>query len=64
MVDLKLSDLFILVSSDSNELCLLEYVSSEGSHMNPAQIVASDDVETRLILVHRVENRLKISVRR
>ena len=56
---LKLNYLFILVSSDRDELCLLEYVSPESRVGKLHDVVGTDQVETRLVLVHRVQDGLK-----
>ena len=51
--------LFILVSCDCNELGFLEDVSAERRVGKLHDVVGADQVETRLILVHRVQDCLK-----
>ena len=58
MIDLQLSDLLILISRHSNELGLLEHVGPEGGVGQLEDVAGSDQVEPRLVLVHRVEDGL------
>jgi len=52
------SHLFILVGCHCNELSLLEDVGVERAVGQPVQVIGLDEVKARLILVHRVEDRL------
>ena len=58
MIDLELRDFFVLVSRDGDELRLLEDVSAEGAPGQLEHVVGAHDVETRLVFVHRIQNRL------
>ena len=58
VIDLQLSDLLILISRYSNELGLLEHVGPEGGVGQLEDVVGSDQMEPRLVLVHRVEDGL------
>ncbi len=51
--------LFILVGRDRDELRLLEHISPEGGVGQLEDVVGPDQVEPRLVLVHRVENGLQ-----
>ena len=59
MIDLQLSDLLILISRHSDELGLLEHVGPEGGVGQLEDVAGSDQVEPRLVLVHRVEDGLQ-----
>ncbi len=52
------SHLLILIGCDSDELRLSEYECSELAPWQLENIVGFDDMKARLVLVHRVENRL------
>jgi len=53
--------LFILVCGDGDELGFLEDVGSEGAVGQLEDVVGPDQVEPRLVLVHRVQDRLQQS---
>lgn len=46
------SYLFILIGSDSNELCFREDVSPEGAVRELHYIIGSHNVESRLVFMH------------
>lgn len=50
--------LFVLISGYCNELHFFEYICAEMTVWQLRQVPTSNNVEARLILVHRVENRL------
>lgn len=50
---------FILVSCHSNELRLFEDVRPEGGVRQLQDVVGSHQVEPGLVLVHRVQDRLR-----
>ena len=52
MIYLELCDLLILIGSHSNELRLLEHVRPEGGVGQLQDVIGSDQVEPRLVLVH------------
>ena len=58
MVDLELGDLLVLVGRDGDELRLLEHVGAEGAPGQLQHVVGADDVEARLVLVHRIQDGL------
>lgn len=51
--------LFILIGSDSNELCFREDVSPEGAVRELHYIIGSHNVESRLVFMHWVQYCLK-----
>ena len=59
-IDLKgiLSNFFILISRHSDELALFEDVRPEGGVGQLKDVACSHQVEPRLVLVHRVQDRL------
>ena len=59
MIDLELSDLLVLVGRDSDELGFLEDVSPERRVRQLQDVVGANQVKARLVLVHRVQDRLK-----
>ena len=59
MIDLELSDLLVLVGRDSDELGFLEDVSPERRVGQLQDVVGANQVKARLVLVHRVQDRLK-----
>ncbi len=58
VVDLELGDLLILVGRDGDEFCLLENVGPECRVGKLEDVVGSNQVESRLVFVHRVEDSL------
>ena len=58
MINLELSDLLVLIGRHSDELRLLEDVGPEGGVGQLEDIASSDQMEPRLVLVHRVEDGL------
>ena len=59
VVDLELGDLLVLVGGDGDELGLLEDVRPEGGVGQLDDVVGSDEVKSRLVLVHRVQDGLQ-----
>ena len=55
-----MTHLFILIGCHSDEGCLLERVRVEGRPAHAEDVVSLNDVDTWLVLVHRVEDDLKI----
>ena len=60
MLFFKKTYLLILVSGHSDERRLLEDVRAERAVGQLQDVVRSDEMEPRLILMHRVQDRLKI----
>ncbi len=54
------SHLFVLIGGDSDELGLLEHERVELAPWQLDDVVLLDDVEARLVLVHRVEYGLRV----
>lgn len=50
--------LVVLVGSDSYEVSLWEDVGTEGAVWELQDVIGSDDVEARLVLVHGVQDGL------
>ena len=59
MVNLHLSDFLVLVSCDPDEGCLLEHVGPEGRIGKLEDITGPHKMESRLVLVHRVQDGLQ-----
>ena len=59
VVDLELGDLLVLVGGDGDELRLLEDVRPERGVGQLDDVVGSDQVKSRLVLVHRVQDGLQ-----
>lgn len=59
VIDLELRDFFVLIRGDGDELGLFVDVSSEGGDWDACNVVASDNVKSGLVLVHRVQYRLE-----
>ncbi|GFW31480.1 hypothetical protein TNCV_1288271 [Trichonephila clavipes] len=55
--------LFVLISSDCDEFCLLEDVRPEGGIGKLQDVVRPHQVEPRLVLVHRVQDCLRYQQR-
>jgi len=55
VVDLELRDLLVLVGRDGNERRLVKRVSVERVPAHAEDVVRLDDVDPRLVLVHRVQ---------
>lgn len=53
------TNLFILIGGDCDELGLLEDVRPEGGVWQLQDVVGADQVEPRLVLMHRVQYRLR-----
>ena len=58
VIDLEFGDLLVLVGGDSDELALLENVGAEGGVGQLEDVACAHQVEPRLVLVHRVQDRL------
>lgn len=54
-----MTNLVILVGSDSNEISLREHVGSERAVWEFQYVVGSHNVKSRLVFVHGVKYRLK-----
>lgn len=54
--------LMVLVGGDGDEGCLMKHVSAVGCVLRPKGVVlvGLDDVEPRLVLVHRVQDDLSV----
>lgn len=50
---------FVLVCGDCDELCLVEDEGSEGAVGETVEVTRLHEVKARLVLVHRVEDRLR-----
>ena len=59
VVYLQAGDLLVLVGSDGDELRLLEGEGAELFERQPGNVVCPHYVEAGLILVHRIEDRLR-----
>jgi len=63
VVDLELSDLFVLVGGDSYERRLVKRVCVECVPSHTEDVVRLDNVDPRLVLVHRIQNDLYIDTK-
>ena len=63
VVDLQLRHFLVLICCDCDELALLEHVGPEGGVGELEDVAGPDQVEPRLVLVHRVQDRLRIKVK-
>jgi hypothetical protein len=59
VVNLQLGDLLVLIGCDSNEVALLEHVGPECGVGELHDVTGPHQVEPGLVLVHRVQDRLK-----
>ena len=59
VIDFELGDLLVLVGGNGNEFGLFEDIRPERCHWYLLNVVAPDQMESGLILVHRVKHRLK-----
>lgn len=55
---LTVSCLFVLVGSDCDEFRFLKDISSESAVRQLQDVIGTHEVKTRLVLLHRVQNRL------
>lgn len=58
VVDLQLRHFLVLICCHCDELALLEHVGPEGGVGELEDVAGPDQVEPRLVLVHRVQDRL------
>ena len=58
VIDLELRDLLVLVRGDGDELRFTEYISPERTVRQIDNVRSADQVKTRLVLLHRVQDRL------
>jgi len=59
MIYLQLSDFFILISCNSDELTFFKHIGSEGRVGELQDVAGPHQVEPRLVLVHRVQDCLE-----
>ena len=58
VIDLELGDFLVLIGGDGDKLRLLEHVSTKRAPGKLQDVVGANDVETRLVLVHRIQDGL------
>ena len=59
MVNLELGHFLVLVGRHPDELALVEHVGAEGGVGQLEDVAGAHQVEPRLVLVHRVQDRLQ-----
>ena len=59
VVNLELGHFLVLVGRHPDELALLEHVGAEGGVGQLEDVAGAHQVEPRLVLVHRVQDRLQ-----